>query len=397
MSHTLFPNITFLLCAIITLSSNGTINSASPAYQTTDIAEKSLDELVLKGTKHILENGTKFTARAGSGQQAYNVSYTLLNPINRLQLLRQPKSIKYFCRELLAYFKGSLKVNDGLAQASSSWKKLADQNGNISSNYGYYVFHEKVPGTNETQYAWVIKILTKNLDSRRAFININQLSHKNDSKDFPCTIGMQFYVDSNQLCCTVSSRSTDIYTGLPYDMGFFAFVLELAYHDLKEQLPCCAANKLKLGHITMKTNFTQIYNKTRPQILSLYEKKSKHTDEYLAQLNFLYSPANDPQGSTRVPNFAAFVAVAPGDSETIVLNSPDTAINNKGQFILKKFLHNIACTKISDCKINTFFSDDTFMPAIESAHATLQDIYQQTAKTPLMQWIYKHAGFPRPQ
>jgi thymidylate synthase len=92
------------------------------------------------------------------------------------------------------------------------------------------------------------------------FTNINQTNHKVEtSKDFPCTIGMQFFVRKNYLCCSVSSRSTDIYTGLPYDMGFFAFVTELIYKDLKERLDAEKAKNLKLGYVVMKTNFTQIY------------------------------------------------------------------------------------------------------------------------------------------
>lgn len=237
------------------------------------IRGKSVDELVLKGIKHIDKHGKNFKAKAGSGKQAYDVSYTLLNPQDRLHSIRSEKSIKYFCRELLAYFKGSLNVNDGLAQASSVWKTLADKDGNIASNYGYYVFHQKVPATDKTQYEWVIANLTKNLDSRKAFININQPSHKSmDTKDFPCTIGMQFFIRQNQLCCSVSSRSTDVYTGLPYDIGFFSFVTELVYKDLKERLPEDLGKNLRLGTVTMKTNFTQIYDKTANSALELSNK-----------------------------------------------------------------------------------------------------------------------------
>lgn len=206
--------------------------------------------------------------------QAYDVTYTLSNPQQRLHLLRKEKAITYFCRELLAYFKGSLYVKDGLMQASNMWKSLADGDGKIASNYGYYVFHQKVESANNmTQYEWAIKNLLKNLDSRKAFININQPGHKVlDSKDFPCTIGMQFFVKQNHLCCIVSSRSTDVYTGLPYDMGFFSFVTELIYADLKQRLPKEEAAKLKLGYVTMKANFTQIYDKTKSLALAMLEK-----------------------------------------------------------------------------------------------------------------------------
>lgn len=214
------------------------------------ITADNIDELVLKGIKHIKDHGELFEARAGSGQQAYDVNYALTNPINRVHHIRKERAIKYFCRELLAYFNGSLNVKDGLSQAASMWKTLADKNGNICSNYGYYIFHQKVPDFyNKSQYEWVINQLSKNSDSRKAFININQPMHKfEENKDFPCTLGMQFFIRQNKLCCAIASRSTDIYTGLPYDMGFFSFITELVYKDLKQRLSVEKSSKLNLGY-----------------------------------------------------------------------------------------------------------------------------------------------------
>jgi thymidylate synthase len=250
------------------------------------IKSGNIDSLVIQGIRHIKDHGELFEARAGSGQQAYDVTYTLTNPLYRVHNLRMPTSVKYFCKELLAYFKGSLNVNDGLAQASCVWKSLANDKDLIASNYGYYVFHQKLPDEKDkTQYDWVILNLTKNLDSRKAFININQPMHKElDTKDFPCTLGMQFFVRDNHLCCSVSSRSTDIYTGLPYDMGFFAFVTELVYKDVKQRLSPERAKDLKLGYVMMKSNFTQIYDKTRTPALKLLEKFEDQKEVYATDM-----------------------------------------------------------------------------------------------------------------
>jgi thymidylate synthase len=125
-----------------------------------------------------------------------------------------------------------------------------------------------------SQYNWVIKNLEKNLDSRKGFININQPIHKKlSSKDFPCTIGLQFFVRENQLHHVISSRSTDIFTGLPYDMAFFSFLTELVYANLKQKLPTNEGSRLKLGPTTMKTTFTQIYDQTREKALEMLKKK----------------------------------------------------------------------------------------------------------------------------
>lgn len=238
-----------------------------------NIYGENVDELVQQSIRHIFKHGEKIQVRAGKALQSYGVNYILTNPRNRLHCLRTG-AIKYLCRELLAYFKGSLKASDGLAQASKFWMTLVDEDGKINSNYGYYVFHEEVSGT-KNQYEWVIKRLLDNPDSRRAIININQNYHKSDTKDFPCTVAMQFFIKNNYLNCEIMSRSTDVITGLPYDMGFFSFIHELVFQDLVER----KYTNLKLGNTVMKTSFTQIYDKTQNKALEVIESLSGNNVE----------------------------------------------------------------------------------------------------------------------
>lgn len=229
-----------------------------------DLVGQSIDELVLSGVRYIKSNGERISSRAGDAVQAYGINYILLDPRNRLHTLRQPKSIRYLCRELIAYFCGSLDVNDGLSRASSFWTRIADENGRIYSNYGFYAFHQKVNG--KFQYEWILSVLRENRHSRRAIINYNQAEHKKDcSLDFPCAIASHYYIRNNVFYCVVYSRSEDIVTGLPYDLGFFSFLMELAYSDLLQSYP-----ELKLGPLVLKCTFSQIYDqssKTADQML----------------------------------------------------------------------------------------------------------------------------------
>lgn len=281
-----------------------------------NIVGNSVDELVLQGIDNIRKTGVRIDSSSGPAFQSYGVNYLLLNSRNRLHSLRAPTSTQYLCRELLAYFKGSLRVDDGLGQASAFWRTLQDQKGEINSNYGYYVFHqpllEKEAGE-KNQYQWVLQSILSNKDSRKAVININQPNHKKETKDFPCTLGMQYFIrrtseGRSYLCSDVSSRSTDIITGLPYDMGFFSFMTELVWKDLLEK----GVSNLELGYTIMKASFTQIYDKT-------------------ARL-----------------------------ADMILLNRN----RQPGQ---------------------------VQMPQITNAAGVLTDIYNQTAKTEVMQWVYKNA------
>ena len=110
----------------------------------------------------------------------------------------------------------------------------------------------------KTQLQWIREQFAKNIDTRRALININGIQHKEDTRDFPCTIGILYRIENNVLNCDVQSRSTDIITGLPYDMGFFSVVTELLASLLSDDLNL----EIKPGYVAMHTNFTQIYDKT---------------------------------------------------------------------------------------------------------------------------------------
>lgn len=72
--------------------------------EVTYLVGENIDDLILKGIKNIKDKGELFEARAGSGQQAYDVNYTLLNPLNRVHTLREQVSRRYFCRELFSLF-----------------------------------------------------------------------------------------------------------------------------------------------------------------------------------------------------------------------------------------------------------------------------------------------------
>lgn len=226
-------------------------------FQNTIITADNIDSLVQQGVRHILKDGERFDSRSGSGLQAYTTTYVLTDPSARIHTLRAPQSVQYLARELQAYFIGSQNVEDGLAQAAPFWRTLSDTNGNVCSNYGHYVFHQKTP-FGITQFDWVRQCFKKNRDTRKAFININSISHKTDTKDFPCTIGVQFFMRGDVMYCEVASRSTDVITGLPYDMGFFSLVNELVAGAVGHDIGV----NIKTGYTAMVANFTQIYDKT---------------------------------------------------------------------------------------------------------------------------------------
>ena len=175
----------------------------------------------------------------------------------------------------------------------------SDKNGEINSNYGHYVFYIQLPeANNQTQYDWVVSCFRADLDTRQALVNISQIHHKtNDVLDFPCTLGLEFFVIDGYFCCDIASRSTDVIWGLPYDMGFFSFLIELLYKDVKRNLLIKDKENFKLGYVCMNTCFTQIYDITKEKANDVLDKliscgqnfsiqmpKIKRVDETIADI-----------------------------------------------------------------------------------------------------------------
>lgn len=280
------------------------------AYREKLIRASSVDELVKEGINYIQDSGKRIWTTSGLALQSNNVTYVLENSFNRVHTLREPTSIKYFARELFAYIVGSLKVDEGLSDASKFWNKIADENGMINSNYGYYVFKKKTP-EGKSQLQWIRENIIENQDTRQAVININGIEHKRLTKDFPCTLGLVFHLDGDTLNLDVSSRSTDVITGLPYDIGFFSFVLELFANLLSHDLD----RDIMVGYTAMHAFFTQIYDRTENKISEILEN----------------NPNDDLQQMPRITDAKSTLE----DIDKISVRNPETEVikwilNNKG-------------------------------------------------------------------
>lgn len=134
-------------------------------------------------------------------------------------------SLTYLQDEFDWYLSGDLSTKD-IGEKASMWKKIADEDGNVNSNYGYFAFYQDVPAKScKNQFEWVVNSLTEDINTRQAMINFNQVDHKYDgNKDFVCTQTMQFFIRDNRLHAVVNMRSCDLIYGAGYDIPFFAFL-----------------------------------------------------------------------------------------------------------------------------------------------------------------------------
>ena len=187
----------------------------------TDVYEKTLDEL-----KKAREQKSQF----GDTLEIINYSCCIRDPrAGRFVFTESRKhSLKYIIGELIWYFSCEKSIGR-IRHYSKFWNHLADQYGNVNSNYGYKIFRKQVEERSQFQY--VLEELRINKDSRRAFMFLNLLDddypQMHITKDFSCTPYLHFLIRDGKLNMLTYMRSNDFIYGFCNDVPFFTVLQEL--------------------------------------------------------------------------------------------------------------------------------------------------------------------------
>ena len=84
------------------------------------------------------------------------------------------------------------------------------------------------------------------------------------SKDHPCNTFLQFMIRKDKLYLTVTSRSSDLMTGLPIDTFHWQFLLHIVCNDLLELYP-----QLEVGSVVYNITSLHVYDIDKPMLLSI--------------------------------------------------------------------------------------------------------------------------------
>jgi len=138
----------------------------------------------------------------------------------------------YIKKELEWYLSQSLNVND-IEDTPQIWKKVADPEGFINSNYGWCVFSKE----NGSQYENCLVELKLHPSSRRGTMIYNRPNiwvdyNKNGRSDFICTYAVQFLIRNETLYSYVLMRSNDAIFGYKNDFAWHKYVLDMLANDL---------------------------------------------------------------------------------------------------------------------------------------------------------------------
>jgi len=112
------------------------------------------------------------------------------------------------------------------------WKRMADEDGNVNSNYGWQ-WQRNIEGTNLSQIDWVVKLLKQYPITRQAAISIYDMKESNSYKtDTPCTYAVQFTIVHGRLDMCVTMRSNDLWYGFCNDQYCFSKLQKMVSDEL---------------------------------------------------------------------------------------------------------------------------------------------------------------------
>jgi thymidylate synthase len=185
------------------------------------IKSDTVDDLLKKVFKEILDNGTCAAPTKGKIKELAGVLLKLTNPLGRLSRTEGKGKIFSCLGELLWYLSGSNQL-DQIRYYINSYDQYSDDGKTIFGAYGPRLFG--VDG----QIPLVIRALQERNSTRKAVVQLFSSSDiKMHHKDIPCTCTLQFLVRDGKLSLYASMRSNDAFKGLPHDIFAFTMLQEL--------------------------------------------------------------------------------------------------------------------------------------------------------------------------
>ena len=175
----------------------------------------------------IIQHGTEF----GDTKTLFNVGFYITEPLaNTITNKERKWNIDYAEAEFQWYISGDrniTKLGKIYGKIPPIWIKMADDEGNVNSNYGYQ-------WKRKYQLEKVITKLRADKQTRQACISIydGKEIYKYDN-DTPCTYAVQFTIVRDKLDMCVTMRSNDLWYGFCNDQYCFSELQKLVAKRLK--------------------------------------------------------------------------------------------------------------------------------------------------------------------
>ena len=166
----------------------------------------------------IVRDGVDFAGTKALFNVGFEMKFPAHNAIHDGKTKRN-WSQKYAEAEWQWYLSGDrniAKLGELYGKVPAIWKRMADKDGNVNSNYGWQWYRND-------QLRKVINYLSQNHESRQAAISIYDGKEWDEyTNDTPCTYAVQFTVLNGKLNMSVVMRSNDLWYGFCNDQYQFS-------------------------------------------------------------------------------------------------------------------------------------------------------------------------------
>ena len=157
----------------------------------------------------IVRDGVDFAGTKALFNVGFEIAHPAANTIFNSRVDRN-WSIDYAEAEWQWYLSGNrsiYKLGNLYGKVPAIWKRMADPNGDVNSNYGWQ-------WKRNAQLDMVVEMIKQNPETRQAAISIYDGKEITSyAFDTPCTYAVQFTVLNNKLNMSVVMRSNDIWYG----------------------------------------------------------------------------------------------------------------------------------------------------------------------------------------
>ena len=177
----------------------------------------------------IIREGIDF----GDTKALFNVGFYIEKPMDNFILNGErgwnPVYAEAEWQWYLSGDRNTKKLGELYGKVPEIWKRMADSNGNVNSNYGWQ-------WKRNDQIDYVVDLLKHQPDTRQAAISIYDCKEYDTfTFDTPCTYAVQFTILDNKLNMSVVMRSNDLWFGFCNDQYQFSKLQEHVVQMLDDQ------------------------------------------------------------------------------------------------------------------------------------------------------------------
>jgi len=175
---------------------------------------------------YIMSNGKQ----SNNTIELHNIGFYINKPLdNEINTPWRKWNKDYAEYEWQWYLSGNRNIDD-ISKRAKIWATIADENGNVNSNYGYQ-------WNRNNQLQKVIDMLKNDKTTRRASISLYDGKEIDEyEKDTVCTYSINFYYDNDKLNMSVLMRSNDLVYGFCNDQYCFSKLQEMVCKELNAEI-----------------------------------------------------------------------------------------------------------------------------------------------------------------